>query len=90
MKVESGYYYSPYRVQDRCLGRVFAEPFGFYIGGGTALSRFYLEHRFSDDLHLFPEYFRRPSLPRCFVRFRLRYVADRLSLRSQRNCRQVE
>jgi len=68
MKVEPSSYEALYHLQDRCLAQIFAEPAGFYLGGGTALSRFYLKHRFSDDLdlfvhepHLFPEYFRRAT-----------------------------
>jgi len=42
-----------YRLQDAVLELVFKEPLGFYLSGGTALSRFYLNHRYSDDLDLF-------------------------------------
>lgn len=42
-----------YAMQDMALERVFHEPLGFYLTGGTALSRFYLEHRYSDDLDFF-------------------------------------
>ena len=43
-----------YPVQDKIL-RVVSEEFGnaFYLTGGTALSRFYFEHRLSEDLDLF-------------------------------------
>jgi len=68
MQVEHSYYQALYDAQDHCLAQIFAEPVGFYLGGGTALSRFYLQHRFSDDLdlfadepHLFPEYFRQTT-----------------------------
>lgn len=43
-----------YPLQDRILLAI-TEEFGelFYLSGGTALSRFYLQHRLSDDLDLF-------------------------------------
>ncbi len=41
-----------YPLQDRILS--FAATFeDLYLTGGTALARFYLQHRFSDDLDLF-------------------------------------
>lgn len=59
------YYTALYSFQDAVLETVFEEPLGFYLTGGTALSRFYLHHRYSDDLdffnhdlHVFPEAFR--------------------------------
>jgi predicted nucleotidyltransferase component of viral defense system len=58
-------YAALYQLQDEALQLVFSEPSGFYLTGGTALSRFYLDHRYSDDLdffshelHQFPELFR--------------------------------
>jgi predicted nucleotidyltransferase component of viral defense system len=42
-----------YALQDEVLAVVFDEPTGFYLTGGTALSRYYLGHRYSDDLDLF-------------------------------------
>ncbi len=42
-----------YALQDEVLAVVFDEPAGFYLTGGTALSRYYLGHRYSDDLDLF-------------------------------------
>jgi hypothetical protein len=58
-------YAALYQLQDEALQLVFLEPTGFYLTGGTALSRFYLGHRYSDDLdffshelHQFPELFR--------------------------------
>jgi len=54
-----------YALQDQVLRTVFPEAGGFYLSGGTALSRFYLNHRYSDDLdfftheiHAFPDAFR--------------------------------
>ncbi|MCI0519819.1 MAG: nucleotidyl transferase AbiEii/AbiGii toxin family protein, partial [Chloroflexi bacterium] len=42
-------------LQDRFLERFFASPIGerFYLTGGTALARFYFNHRESLDLDLF-------------------------------------
>ena len=41
-------------VQDRFLRGFFADPDRpFYLSGGTALSAFYLRHRYSDDLDFF-------------------------------------
>lgn len=49
-----------YPLQDRVLHLLAAEDTGFYLTGGTAASRGYLGHRYSDDLDLFvndrPEY----------------------------------
>ena len=42
-----------YPLQDRILVRLASVETGFYLTGGTAASRAYLHHRFSDDLDLF-------------------------------------
>ncbi len=42
-----------YPLQDRVLAAFAAADTGFYLSGGTAASRGYVEHRFSDDLDLF-------------------------------------
>jgi len=42
-----------YRLQDVAMERVFSRRLGFYLTGGTALSRFHLDHRYSDDLDFF-------------------------------------
>lgn len=42
-----------YPLQDDVLARVRGLTTGFYLSGGTAASRAYLQHRFSDDLDLF-------------------------------------
>lgn len=42
-----------YPVQDAVLARITPLETGFYLSGGTAASRGYLHHRFSDDLDLF-------------------------------------
>jgi hypothetical protein len=42
-----------YPLQDEVLRVLSATDTGFYLGGGTAASRGYLKHRFSDDLDLF-------------------------------------
>jgi len=48
-------YYSNklYPLQDSVLRIVEAVPNSFYLTGGTALSRCYLHHRYSDDLDFF-------------------------------------
>lgn len=51
-----------YQLQDRFLRWWQTLHFPFYLTGGTALGRFYLNHRFSDDLDFFinanPQYAR--------------------------------
>ncbi len=42
-----------YPLQDRVLRAFAGAETGFYLSGGTAASRAYLQHRFSDDLDLF-------------------------------------
>jgi len=42
-----------YALQDKVLQRVFGVDDEFYLTGGTALSRFYQEKRYSDDLDFF-------------------------------------
>ena len=42
-----------YPLQDLVLSRIRDLRTGFYLAGGTAASRVYLQHRFSDDLDLF-------------------------------------
>jgi len=42
-----------YALQDEVLEKVFAVEDEFYLTGGTALSRFYQEKRYSDDLDFF-------------------------------------
>jgi predicted nucleotidyltransferase component of viral defense system len=46
-------YKALYSFQDEALETAFTEALGFYLTGGTALSRFYFHHRYSDDLDLF-------------------------------------
>jgi predicted nucleotidyltransferase component of viral defense system len=46
-------YKALYRLQDAFLAWMAEQQFAFYLTGGTALSRFYLGHRFSDDLDFF-------------------------------------
>lgn len=47
------YYHDLHLIQDEVLGFIDRLGLGFYLGGGTALSRFYLDHRYSDDVDLF-------------------------------------
>ncbi len=51
----AGSYYleTLYPFQDRALGVLRTLETGFYLTGGTAAGRGYLNHRFSDDLDLF-------------------------------------
>jgi len=42
-----------YKLQDRVLSLVFEVENEFYLTGGTCLSRFYIEKRYSDDLDFF-------------------------------------
>ncbi|MEW6566193.1 MAG: nucleotidyl transferase AbiEii/AbiGii toxin family protein [Spirochaetota bacterium] len=51
--MDTMYYEKLYQLQDDVLNLVFREPYGFYLTGGTALSRFYFNHRYSDDLDFF-------------------------------------
>lgn len=54
MRVNPAYYFEVlYPFQDRVLRILNALETGFYLGGGTAASRGYLQHRFSDDLDFF-------------------------------------
>jgi predicted nucleotidyltransferase component of viral defense system len=46
-------YQGLYSLQDEVLREVASCGTSFYLGGGTALSRYYLDHRFSDDLDFF-------------------------------------
>jgi predicted nucleotidyltransferase component of viral defense system len=42
-----------YPLQDKVLSFILRLPVDFYLTGGTALSRVYLHHRYSDDLDFF-------------------------------------
>jgi len=42
-----------YKLQDEVLDTVFKTEHEFYLTGGTCLSRFYIEKRYSDDLDFF-------------------------------------
>lgn len=54
---DSAYYEEQlYPLQNQVLRLVDAQKTGFYLTGGTAVSRGYLNHRFSDDLDLFVNY----------------------------------
>ena len=44
-----------YRLQDKVLKIVFKTEKEFYLTGGTCLSRFYFEKRYSDDLDFFAD-----------------------------------
>jgi predicted nucleotidyltransferase component of viral defense system len=53
MSVPYYYFESLYPLQDRVLAVLQTIETEFYLTGGTALSRYYCHHRFSDDLDLF-------------------------------------
>jgi hypothetical protein len=53
MNNPSFYYETLYPFQDIVLKLIGSVETGFYLSGGTAASRGYLHHRFSDDLDLF-------------------------------------
>ncbi len=48
-----------YPLQDQALRVLAALDTGFYLTGGTAVARAYLNHRYSDDLDLFVNYDKR-------------------------------
>lgn len=52
-KEESQRYVFLYAIQDEILARLSDLGPSFYLTGGTALSRFYADHRYSDDLDFF-------------------------------------
>jgi predicted nucleotidyltransferase component of viral defense system len=69
MAADKAYYLNQlYPLQDRVLRVITACDTDFYLTGGTALSRVYLHHRFSDDLDLFVNY---ASIKDTDPRFRL-------------------
>jgi len=52
--LQENYYLNKlYPFQDEIFRIIAEEKTGFYLSGGTALGRFYLQHRFSDDLDFF-------------------------------------
>jgi predicted nucleotidyltransferase component of viral defense system len=46
-------YHKLYKLQNKLLNYVGKTGMPFYLGGGTALGRFYLNHRYSEDLDFF-------------------------------------
>jgi predicted nucleotidyltransferase component of viral defense system len=57
MEADKSFYFDQlYPLQDRVLRVIGNCETEFYLTGGTALSRGYLNHRFSDDLDLFVNY----------------------------------
>ncbi|MGH7965358.1 MAG: nucleotidyl transferase AbiEii/AbiGii toxin family protein, partial [Candidatus Binatia bacterium] len=53
-------------LQQQVLGALFGDPWfhqHFYLTGGTALSAFYLQHRYSDDLDFFTHHAAIDSVP---------------------------
>lgn len=52
-RLSNTHYQRLYRLQDRIFRVLDELNLGFYLTGGTALGRFYLQHRYSDDLDFF-------------------------------------
>lgn len=65
-----------YPLQDKALGVLTEAGTDFYLSGGTALSRGWLHHRFSDDLDLFtnncPDF--RTQVNRCLSQLERNFV----------------
>lgn len=60
MEANHAFYFDKlYPLQDRALSVIADLDTGFYLTGGTVVSRVYLLHRFSDDLDLFVNYDKR-------------------------------
>jgi hypothetical protein len=55
MNNPSYFYNSLYPLQDQVLALIHQLETGLYLSGGTAASRGYLNHRFSDDIDLFAD-----------------------------------
>ena len=55
MNNPSFFYDRLYPLQDRVLALIRPVETGLYLSGGTAASRGYLNHRFSDDIDLFAD-----------------------------------
>jgi hypothetical protein len=55
MNNPSYFYERLYPLQDRVLALIHPLETGLYLSGGTAASRGYLNHRFSDDIDLFAD-----------------------------------
>lgn len=53
MQTRDFYFSKLYPLQDEALSLISEAQTDFYLTGGTAVSRVYLNHRFSDDLDLF-------------------------------------
>lgn len=53
MNSSEKYYQRLYKFQDQILKVIQQCDTEFYLTGGTALSRCYLDHRYSDDLDFF-------------------------------------
>jgi len=53
MSLSANDYINLYKLQDKAFHALFNHYGAFYLTGGTALGRFYLNHRYSDDIDLF-------------------------------------
>lgn len=67
-------------IQDGFLNTLFkgSDKYDFYLGGGTALSVFYLEHRLSDDIDLFTD-LPKPLEDTLSLRYRIDTIAKSLN-----------
>ena len=70
-------YIELYKLQDKVLDVVFSAENIFYLTGGTCLSRFYKEKRYSDDLDFFTHY--NDSFPRV-IREMKQLLNDKLTV----------
>jgi len=55
MNNPSFFYDRLYPLQDQVLALIHQLETGLYLSGGTAASRGYLNHRFSDDIDMFAD-----------------------------------
>lgn len=84
MKLSENYYSeSLYPLQDGVLKLVSGLRTPFYLTGGTALSRHYFNHRFSDDLDFFTN--QNPDFP-----LHVQVIFDRLATASRRGTYSID
>ncbi len=63
-----------YRLQDKFLSWLHGLGFPFYLTGGTALGRYYINHRFSEDLDFFVN--RDPFYPKYIAEIKSKIVKN--------------
>jgi hypothetical protein len=73
-----------YNLQDKVLSALSGHFGPFHLTGGTALGRFYLDHRYSEDLDLFtnqdPQYAKAANEMRFFLKQRFNTSDDKIIL----------